>query len=133
MVSFIAKYAIIGVVLKDWRFSQALKLSWKLFTRNWLLSLEIAIVLFGIYFLATSFLLWLLFLIFVYSLKIFIGFTFGLPLVWLILLSVFIVIQIVLAIFHWATWAIVFELLTAPKTVLASWLSRKFKSLPPAD
>ncbi|MCK5062134.1 hypothetical protein KAR28_06340 [Candidatus Parcubacteria bacterium] len=49
--SFIIKYAIAFVVIKEAGFLQAIKQGWKLFVKNWLVSLEMAFLLFFINFL----------------------------------------------------------------------------------
>lgn len=47
-LSFIIKYAIAYIVIENKSFFKALKEGWKLFTRNWLISIEMTIVLFFI-------------------------------------------------------------------------------------
>ena len=56
------KYAIAYVVIKGSGFVEAVKLGWQLFVKNWLVSLEMAFILFFINF-AVGFGLLLLFLI----------------------------------------------------------------------
>ena len=46
LISFITKYAICGVVLKNQEYKGAIRSAWKIFTNNWLISLEISIILF---------------------------------------------------------------------------------------
>lgn len=46
--SFIIKYAICYVVIKNNNFIQAIKEGWKLFIKNWLISIEMAFILFFI-------------------------------------------------------------------------------------
>jgi hypothetical protein len=48
--SFIIKYAIAFTVIKDLNFVSAIKQGWKLFIKNWLVSLEMAFLLFFINF-----------------------------------------------------------------------------------
>ena len=50
VMSFIAKYAIAFVVIKKMKFLNAIKSGWHLFVNNWLLSLEMAFLLFFINF-----------------------------------------------------------------------------------
>ena len=45
MVSFITRYASCYVVLKNYRFRDSFKLGITLFTKNWLISLEMALAL----------------------------------------------------------------------------------------
>ncbi|MCU0679378.1 MAG: hypothetical protein MUC28_02955 [Planctomycetes bacterium] len=49
-VSFIVKYSIAYVVIKGNHLAEALKSGWQLFTANWLISLEMAFILFFINF-----------------------------------------------------------------------------------
>ncbi|MDD5291059.1 MAG: hypothetical protein PHZ04_02985 [Patescibacteria group bacterium] len=51
VLSFIVKYAICYVVIKGSRFADAIKEGWQLFTKNWLISIEMAFILFFISFL----------------------------------------------------------------------------------
>ena len=125
-VSFIAKYAIAGVVLKGWRFRQAIQLAWKLFIANWLLSLEVAVILFAIYFFTNLFLFFILSWFLFYSLTIYASFTFGLVLLLLALLGLILFIQILLTIFYWASWTIIFELISRREAVLTSRLKSGF-------
>jgi len=52
VLSFIVKYAIAYVIIKGESFLNALRLGWQLFVRNWLISIEMAFILFFINFLA---------------------------------------------------------------------------------
>jgi hypothetical protein len=52
-ISLIAKYAIAAITLKGQSFSQAITSSWDLFWKNWLVSLEMAFILFATSILAT--------------------------------------------------------------------------------
>jgi len=51
--SLMIKYAIAFLVLKQEKFTVALRHGWLLFKRNWLISIEIALLLFAVSFLAT--------------------------------------------------------------------------------
>jgi len=128
-ISFTSKYAICGVILKDWKFTSSIQSGFGVFKRNWLLSLEIALILLGVYLFANVFLLFFLSLILVLALKIYGGFWFGLILILFILAVIFIVAQTLLSIFHWATWVIVFELISNKKNLVASLTGSVFKSL----
>jgi hypothetical protein len=48
IISFITKYAIAYFVIKESRFFESIKLGWQLFIRNWLISIEMAFLLFFI-------------------------------------------------------------------------------------
>jgi hypothetical protein len=52
-ISLIAKYAIAAIVLKKQKLAVALSSAWDLFWKNWLVSLEMAFILFAISLLAT--------------------------------------------------------------------------------
>ncbi len=122
--SFLIKYAILGVILKGWKFSEAPKQALEIFRRNWLLSIEIAVVLFMIVLVTVSFLLFMLPVIFYYTAQLLGGFSFGVTLILLLSLVALAATEIALTIFHWATWAVVFELLTSKKATLTSFLQR---------
>lgn len=49
--SFITKYAIAFIVVKKEKFMSAIRLGWQLFEKNWLISIEMAFLLFAISFL----------------------------------------------------------------------------------
>jgi hypothetical protein len=49
-LSFIAKYAIAYIVIKGHGFMEAVKAGWQLFIKNWLVSVEMAFILFFINF-----------------------------------------------------------------------------------
>ena len=128
-LTFVSKYAICGVVLKDWGFKDGLASAWHLFRQNWLLSLEVAFILFIIYFAVNSLLAFYLPLILFYFLKIFSGFWFGLTLMFILLFFVFLFVQIIFTIFHWASWAIIFLLLSNKKESLTSRLKSGFRGI----
>ena len=52
ILSFIIKYAIAYIVIQGSSFAESIKQGWRLFSRNWIISLEIAFILFAITFLA---------------------------------------------------------------------------------
>ncbi|MCX6796453.1 MAG: hypothetical protein NTW06_03055 [Candidatus Falkowbacteria bacterium] len=53
VVAFIIKYATVYVVVKGEKLVEALRLGWELFLKNWLVSIEMAFILFGISFVVT--------------------------------------------------------------------------------
>ncbi len=126
VISFIGKYAICGVVLKNWKLVEAIKSAWRLFVKNWLLSLEVAASLFVIY----SVLGWLIFRIFpdlvLNGYILFASFPFGLLFIFTLLVLLFLFVQIILAIFQWAVWSIVFELISSDRKMLLSRLKNIF-------
>lgn len=124
IASFIIKYATFGVVLKKQTIAEALRASWGLFINNWLLSLEIAMIVFFAYWLVVDVALAAVIgLSFVNLVHFFEVAPWSLPLVVTGSLLVFIVVQALMTAFHWAVWAIVFELITSKKIVLTSRLN----------
>lgn len=128
-ISFVSRYAILGIILKEWKFKESLVNGWKLFTRNWLLSLEVSFILFAIYIVINSALLFFLGGIMLVALNYFRGFVFGIALVYLILFTIFVVAEIILSIFHWTVWTLVFELIGSQKEALKSFLKRTISKL----
>jgi hypothetical protein len=63
-LSLIIKYAISDCVLEDDSMTTSIKNGWKLFKKNWLISLEVALILFFISFLASFILLLVIFILF---------------------------------------------------------------------
>lgn len=63
-LSLIIKYAISYCVLEDYSLVKSIKNGWKLFKKNWLISLEVALLLFFISFLASFVALAILFVLF---------------------------------------------------------------------
>ena len=129
ILSFIIKYAICAISLRNISFLDSLKSAWKIFLANWLLSLEIALIIFALYMVVNSILLWFFSSIVFGFLKLFTGFIFGLIFLFVIALLFFIFVQIVLTIFHWAIWAIIFELVSNPKYSIKSKINIGFDKL----
>ncbi|MBI3290699.1 hypothetical protein HYZ76_00285 [Candidatus Falkowbacteria bacterium] len=129
IASFVVKYAICGVILKNSSFKDSIKQAWQIFRSNWLLSFEIATILFLIYVVTNGLLLFFLPLMLLYALKIFVSFTLGIYLIIFALLVFFIFIEIILAIFHWASWAIVFELITRKENTISSFIKGGFRKI----
>lgn len=129
VVSFIFKYAICGVVLRDLKFGESIKRALKVFSKNWILSLELAVIMFLIYLFVSALLFFSLGWVLVLSLKFFKEFILGLYVVFIFLVVVFVLVQTMLAIFHWATWAVVYELLTSKQASMISFLKKFFKKV----
>lgn len=129
ILSFITKYAICGVVLKNQNFIDSLKSSWKIFKNNWLLSIEMAVILFLIYLVINSILVFVLFSIFLMALQLFAASSIILLLITLAIIAIFGIFQIVLTIFHWSTWTIIFELIATEKPAISSRLGAIFSKL----
>lgn len=127
LFSFVIKFAISGVVLRNWRFQDSLKQGYTLFKKNWLITLEVATLVFLAYLAVNALTLYVIFQIVVFVIHTLSNFSFLLVLVFSLLLLVFFLIQALLTIFHWAAWAIVFELINNPKPVLISKLKQLLK------
>jgi len=126
IVSFIGRYAICGIILKDWSFKESITSALDIFKKNWLLSFEIAIILFLISLLVNGLLFIVLPFLLLTFLGIYSGFTFGLIFLLSALLVAFLFVEIILVTFRWGSWVLVFELLTGRKLALASLLQRIF-------
>lgn len=49
LISFVFKYQSFYILLKRQKFQAAWRSAWELFTKNWLISLEMALLMFGVY------------------------------------------------------------------------------------
>lgn len=127
LFSFVIKFAVCGMVLKNWTFQESLKKGKDLFQNNWLVTLEVAVVVFVVYLLVNSIAVFVLSQIFVFSVVILGQYSTLLVLIFGLMLLIFFAVQTFLAIIHWAVWAIVFELLSSPKQVLLSKLKSVFQ------
>ena len=63
VISFLVKFATAYIVLKGKKLGESIKLAWSLFINNWLISLEVAVILFLINFIVGVFILGLIILI----------------------------------------------------------------------
>lgn len=54
LVSFILKYQTMFILLKKQKFMPAIKSAWELFKENWLITLEMGLLMFGVYLVAAS-------------------------------------------------------------------------------
>ncbi len=126
IAAFIVSYAICGVVLKNWKFTQSLNLAWQIFRQNWLLSFELSIVLFLISLGVNSFLWFFLAWALYSAMSVYFAFPFALLLISLALIILFVGVEVLLAVFQWSVWALVFEILNNNKKMLASRLQMIF-------
>lgn len=98
LLGFLAKYAVMYAVLRNQSWTAALRSAWGLFSRNWLITVEMALVLLAVNSLAT-----LLFTIIIFII---------LPLnatVFLIYLALLFVVAAYLAAFGWSAWVMLFD------------------------
>lgn len=129
VVSFATRYAICGIVLKDWSLKRSLSGGWNLFKENLVLSVEVSLILFLIYLLVNAFLFFFLGLVLLTTLDFFGGFAFGLILIIAILFIIFVLAEIILAVFYWTTWALVFEIISSRKALMKSFVKRTWERL----
>jgi len=120
IISFIIRYQILYIIFKKEKAIPALKSAWQLFITNWLLSLEMAFIVFIVYMIViylstfiTAVLLAIPIVFVTYSTQIPI-----LVLIALVLTSVFVIITItilitsLLSVFQWSAWIILFNQMT---------------------
>lgn len=129
IISFITKFAVCAVVLRGESVGGAIDAGVKLFLRHWLLSLEVASVMFFIYWLVTVLLVNLLSSFFLSTLRVF-GPEGSVAFVsFIIVLVITAISELLLAVFHWSAWVLVFEVLTNKKTLLTSRISGWFEKM----
>lgn len=116
-LSFIFKYAIAYVVIKGSKFVDSIKDGWQLFIKNWLVSLEMAFILFFINFIAglliilivLSLIIPFLFLaLVVYQLATTIGFWIIITIAFIALLAVIVLSGAILSTFQISSWTTLF-------------------------
>jgi len=126
IMSFLTKYLILFVVLKDQKVKRAAQEALRLFSQNWLLSLEVATILFFIYGIinycfALVFEEFMLYILVTHSAAFGKYIFFG--------VTVFAIIQMFLALFNLATWTIVFQILTNKQLKFSSRLNNGFRRI----
>jgi len=115
IVSFLAKYALFQLLLLGQTLKNSFALAWRLFKDNWLISLEFALLLFGLTWLATV----VVDNIFKTSLFYLISALYTLPKTSLaitnLIFFLFELAQIIILVFYWTSWILFFEYLTTKK------------------
>lgn len=116
IISFLWKYQLLYLVLKKQKISKALKSSWKLFAKNWLVSIEMAALMLAIY-LVAAFLTMLAWVV-IWDLFLILFIKFILPL-WLIGVALLLVLLVallaaffitaILTVFQWSAWVLLFN------------------------
>jgi hypothetical protein len=109
-LALIVKYSIAGVVLEKQSFVKSVENGWNLFFKNWLVSLEMAILLFLINFFASLAIIFLLSVIFLPIMLTMIMFNLVLPL-YIITLGAFLILITTAAIlmtFQTASWTLLY-------------------------
>lgn len=103
IISFLLKYAAIAIVLRGENWKQGLSTSWNVFRRNWLVSLEIALVLYAINLVTT--------LVLIYAMDI-MGFPSN-PAGAILFATVLTLWGTFIAAFQYTTWVLLYEHLEA--------------------
>lgn len=125
IISFIVRYQIFYIVLRKEKIITALKSAWQLFTGNWLISLEMAFLLFLIYMVvlytvtfATAILLALPLVVATYPLSIPIFVIMALALTSVILILIITILATsLLSVFQWSSWILLFNQISGSKTL----------------
>ena len=143
IASFLIKYAINYVVLREESFFKSIAKAWKLFIKNWLVTLEMALIIFLINIIISLLALGVLLLsfspfLFLSILNIgIIGswapLTIFLSVVSIVMVLAFILVGSIFSAFQWTAWTLLFDNLTkeSKESRIASWI--KTKKLPKED
>jgi len=140
IVSFLIKYAIIFVVLKKEKVGQALKSGWRLFIKNWVVTVEMAIILFLISIL-TGIVMILVTVILAIPLSLLVYIFYILQVEGLLMLAVILALLLLVLLIFWlgtllstyqmTCWVLLFDRLTESQVfskisrLVAGWTSRK--------
>jgi hypothetical protein len=116
--SFILKYQLLFIIVKKKKFIESYKLAWDLFLANWLISIEMAFIMFGAY-LVASVIVTFLFTIFTgIPIMVVPFYLSGLPMYVNVAVSVLslvvgfisiILVSAFITVFQWAGWVALFE------------------------
>jgi hypothetical protein len=126
IIAFVFKYQTFYILLKRQKFIPALKSASRLFTGNWLISLEMALIMFGVYLLAAALCVFILTLFAGIPIVIIPIYLVALPAVlkWLIsgvalvaMLALILLITAIMTTFQWAGWVALFERLEGGEEV----------------
>lgn len=118
IISFVAKYQILFISLKKQKIVPAFKSAWQLFLNNWLISLEMALIMLGAYIVATVIWIFLVALLAGIPIVIIPLYLTALPIALKVAVSALaaalavIIIPLVtsvITVFQWAGWTILFE------------------------
>ncbi len=115
ILSFIARYQTFFLLLKKQKFGPALKSAWKLFKNNWLISIEMAFILFVAYFIAAviTSIITLVLMAIPFILTFYLASPWWLiacsSVIILVLIAVIaLMITAILSVFQWASWIMLF-------------------------
>ncbi|MAF26089.1 hypothetical protein CL634_11050 [bacterium] len=133
VISFITKYATIGIVTEDLKVKEALTKSRKIFTKNWLITLEVAFVTLVVS--TVALLLWtvlsvviaLPFVALVTSLNLSAGMSGALLITGTVItFALLIILTAAITIFYWSLWISSYQQISSNR--LTAWLHRRFGS-----
>lgn len=114
-ISLIARYALLAVVVKNRNFRQAWNEAFGLLQRHWLVSLEIAGLVFVGFWLVNTTLVVVISLGLFYTTRWFHSLPVLITGINIAALLLFVVGQIILTLFHWTTWSLTFVVLDSKK------------------
>ncbi|MDO8669642.1 MAG: hypothetical protein Q7K65_05095 [Candidatus Buchananbacteria bacterium] len=139
IISFLIRYQILYIVLRKEKILSALKSAWKLFLGNWLISLEMAFILFIVY-MVVFYLATFLTAVLLAVPLIFVTYSSQIPALVLMILVLTSVLAIVimtllvtalLSVFQWSSWVILFNQINTNKTLSKiARLSAKSPNIP---
>ncbi len=123
IISFVIRYQICYLILKNQKIIPGLKSAWRLFLKNWLISLEMGLILFLIYFLAalatlflTIALLAIPFLLAIYYIPFWLAVVISLITLAALAATTFL-ITAVFNTFQWSCWVLLFNRLTGGRGI----------------
>jgi len=140
VISFILKYQIFYILLKRQKFAAAFNSAWLLFEKNWLISLEMALIMFLVYLAAAAVSAFIITFLsgiplvvipfYFVALPVFLKVAFSAAAVILIVVGVLLVTAIMTT-FQWAGWTVLFDRLAGDEGVskLERW-GDELKKLP---
>jgi hypothetical protein len=125
IVSFLVRYQLLYMILKNTNAKEALKSSYDLFKNNWLVSIEMAFILFIVYFIITSIAAFVIAVLIAVPMVFLTG-AYQIP-VWamgiiglLSFVSVFIVTfftTAILSTFQWSSWTLLFNKISSNRAI----------------
>jgi len=141
LVSFILKYQTFFILLKKKKFLPALKAAWEIFMQNWLITLEMGLLMFGVYLVAAS--LSAFIITFCLGIPVFVIplYATALPALLKILFTIISAVLMVagiswvtavMTVFQWAGWTSLFERLAGDDDSVSKLerIGEEFKQLP---
>lgn len=139
IISFLIKYAVIFAVIKKEKVCQAIKDSWNLFIKNWIISIEMAVILFLVTILA-GIIMVLAAIVLAIPLSLVIYIFYALQIQGLLMLSVILALSILIILLFWLAallstyqmtcWVLLFDRLTESQVysklarLVAGWTTK---------